>query len=302
MEEANTLGVLGQGIAGEVTMTLPLARTLTAARLIAAQTEEGLTRWAREWRAWAEGKLAEELWRLHAAAQWLLERSHALNFLLNPPRVAIVGPPNAGKSTLANALLGRQVAITSTIAGTTRDWVDATATFVTGEVQLAVTLIDTAGVRETSDTLELESISRTHQQAHNADVIVLLMDGSRPQTTQDRTLLERYPRSVIAINKCDLSVPGPPPSAGDLRVSAKTGAGLNELMHTLLAKLDLAEVRADEPFAFSERQRDILAALSIAQDTPQALSLLTSLSHRARREPWLSLPLCSCRLTLSLRL
>ncbi|MCL2647837.1 MAG: 50S ribosome-binding GTPase [Phycisphaerales bacterium] len=282
LEKANRLGLLGRGIAGEVMMAMPLTRTITAVRLIASQAEEGLTRWAREWRAWAEGKAAGELWRLHAAAQWLLERSRSLFFLLEPPRVAIVGPPNAGKSTLANALLGRQVAITSAIAGTTRDWVDAMATFVAGNIQVAVTLIDTAGVRETSDVLELESISRTHQQAYGADVIVLLMDGSRPQEggAQDRAMLERYRGGVVAMNKCDLEGGGETFAENmesGIRVSAKTGAGLDELMRAVLVELDLAEVRADEPFAFSKRQRDVLVALSLAEDTPEALSLLEAL-------------------------
>jgi len=210
---------------------------------------------------------------LHAAAQWVLERSRSLRFLLEPPRVAIVGPTNAGKSTLANTLLGRQMAITSSIAGTTRDWVDAETTFVADDVQVAVTLVDTAGVRETADQLERESIKRTLQQADDADVIVLLMDGSRPQTAADKTLLQRYPRSILTINKSDLGEP----SDKGLRISAKTGAGLDALMLAVLARLDLAKIRTDEPFAFTMRQRDVLAALSLAEDVPRAISLLDAI-------------------------
>jgi len=277
LEEAGRLGVLGRGIVGEVMMALPLAKTMTAAKLIAAQVDEGLGRWAREWRR----KAATDLWQLHAAAQWVLERSRSLRFLIEGggPRVAIVGPVNAGKSTLANMLLGRQVAITSAVAGTTRDWVDAETVFVADDMQVAVTLVDTAGVRETADMLECESIKRTHQQANDADVIVLLMDGSCPQTAEDRALLQRYLRSVVAINKSDLLIsPSPPlPLSQAISISARTGDGLDALMRTVLARLDLVEIRPDEPFAFTRRQCDILTALSLTENTPQAISLLDAM-------------------------
>ena len=288
VEDARRLGVFGAGIEGEIAITLPQAKTLTAARLLAAQLDAGLTAWSRHWQSWLAGKTPNDLWRLHSAAQWLLTRSQTLAFLLDPPRIAIIGPPNAGKSTLANALLGRPVAITSEIAGTTRDWVDAQATFIAGDLQVPVLLIDTAGVRETTDAIERESIARTHHQAHAADAIILLFDASRAAAPEDRALVDRFAGRgvplVIAANKTDL-VPAKSEISNlkslhtaSLRLSAKTAAGLDELMTAVLGQLDLARISPGEPFAFTDRQGKILEQLTLTDDPHSASALLGQLS------------------------
>jgi tRNA modification GTPase len=281
-EEACTRGIFGRGIAGEVAVALTLAKTMTAARLLAAQINEGLTAWAEKWRAALHANPTGELWRFHSAAQWLMARSSTLRFLLQAPRVAIVGPPNAGKSTLANALLGRPVALTSEIAGTTRDWVDAQAIFVTGGVEAPVTLVDTAGLRETGDELEQESITRTHQQANLADAVILLFDGSRNPTPRELSLIEKYARCtlVVAINKIDLAANASAienAARQTVRLSAKNGRGLDELMAAILRCLDLSQVAKKEAFAFTARQARVLSELVRAPDGPAAARLLNEL-------------------------
>lgn len=136
--------------------------------------------------------------------------------------VALVGRPNAGKSTLLNALAGREAAITSTIAGTTRDVIEVRMS-IHG---LPVTVLDTAGLRETEDEIESIGISRTVDRAAAADLRVFLLDGS------DVPLVAPQPGDLLVRGKADLA-------QGDgLAVSGKTGQGLPELIDAIGAALD----------------------------------------------------------------
>ena len=207
-------------------------------------------------------KSAAHLWRFHAAIQWLLERSRTLQFLLTPARIALIGAPNVGKSTLANTLLGRPVSITSELAGTTRDWVDAQAIFSApssapasgtasgGRVEIPVTLVDTAGIRPPADALESESIARTHGQAAAADVIILLFDATRPPTPEELARAHHYrARTVLAINKTDAAsiLPAALQSLSAVNISARTKTGLDALMQAILQQLDLSAYLSRNP-------------------------------------------------------
>ena len=128
-------------------------------------------------------------------------------------RVAILGAPNVGKSTLLNYLAGREVAITSSIAGTTRDVVEARLD-VKG---IPVSFLDTAGLRETTDVIESIGVSRAKQTAEEADLRVILINS------QDQGLgLEPSPQDLILRAKCDDGQPG--------GISGATGAGVVTLL------------------------------------------------------------------------
>jgi tRNA modification GTPase len=120
--------------------------------------------------------------------------------------VAIVGPPNAGKSSLLNALLGEERALVSEIAGTTRDTIEESIT-VRG-VQMR--LIDTAGIREHADRLEAAGIERTQRALAGARIALLVIDGSQPLGAEAHALLEQTaPRArVIFANKADIGGAG----------------------------------------------------------------------------------------------
>jgi tRNA modification GTPase len=132
--------------------------------------------------------------------------------------VAIIGAPNVGKSTLLNALLGEERAIVSDIQGTTRDTIEDT--LVLGGMLFR--FIDTAGLRQTDDTIESMGIERSRQAAHKAAIIIHLQDASQPIDTLVE-LDEISDKKIIQVyNKVDLT-PSFEPKEGTIAISAKRG-------------------------------------------------------------------------------
>ena len=142
--------------------------------------------------------------------------------------VAILGAPNAGKSSLLNALVGREAAIVSARAGTTRDVVEASLDL--GGVP--VTLADTAGLREATDDIEVEGIRRARRRAEDADVLLLVFAADEP--ADEKTLEWMRPDALVVANKCDLAPL--PHGLGAMPVSARTGLGLDALRVRLTEK------------------------------------------------------------------
>ncbi len=133
-------------------------------------------------------------------------------------RIALVGAPNAGKSTLLNALLGRDAAIVTPIPGTTRDVLE-------GRLMLAgapAVLADTAGLRDTDDVVEREGVRRAHAWAGDADLRLLVLDGTAPATHAEALALRR-PGDLVLENKADLAPP--PPRRGEGEDAAQSASG-----------------------------------------------------------------------------
>ena len=172
--------------------------------------------------------------------------------------VALVGAPNAGKSTLLNRLAGRDAAITSEVAGTTRDVIEVRMD-LNG---LPVTFLDTAGLRETEDVIETIGIERAISRAREADLRVFLeMDGAPD-------LLDAVEGDIRLQSKADLF----PTAAGG--ISGKTGEGVSELISTITRTLEIRS--ADAGLAAHERHR--AAMLRASQD-------LTAAQEQAARGP-----------------
>jgi tRNA modification GTPase len=138
--------------------------------------------------------------------------------------VAIIGPPNAGKSSLLNALAGRDAAIVASSPGTTRDVI---------EVHLnlggyAVTLADTAGLRDAADTVEQEGIRRSLLRAEAADIKIAVFDGTKGRDADTAALVDA--NTLVVVNKADLMTT--PPEGGH-GISAKTGLGLTAFLAVL---------------------------------------------------------------------
>lgn len=158
--------------------------------------------------------------------------------------VAILGAPNLGKSTLLNRLAGREAAITSEFAGTTRDVIEVRMDMA----GLPVTLVDTAGLRETEDAVEAIGISRALERAEQADLRVILLD---PTETSKIDIKET---DIVRVSKSDLF-----DGLGNA-ISAKTGAGIDDLIDDITARL--ADLSPNTGLAIRERHR---AALVDAQ-------------------------------------
>lgn len=186
-----------------------------------------------------------------------LIRSFAYGKLvLNGVSLAIVGKPNAGKSSLFNRLLGEDRAIVTEIPGTTRDTISETASFQ----GIPVRLIDTAGVRESDDPVESLGIERTRRALADADLTLVVLDLSRPLEPVDHELLAAASsgRHLIVANKCDL----PPRAniAGEaIPVSALTGEGFDALAERIAAAIQPEDPGArEEGFITSLRHEQLL--------------------------------------------
>lgn len=142
--------------------------------------------------------------------------------------LCLVGAPNAGKSSLLNALLGKERAIVTDIPGTTRDLLEE-------EVRLGpfhLRLIDTAGIRKTEEVIEKEGIRRSKEAMQNADLILVVLDASRPIQEEEEQLIQATAnkKTLLVWNKIDLPhAPLPSFSLPSVRVSAKEAQGLNIL-------------------------------------------------------------------------
>jgi len=181
-------------------------------------------------------------------------------------RVVITGRPNAGKSTLFNALLGRDRAIVTELPGTTRDVLEES--FVLGGIPLRI--LDTAGLRETECLIEQEGIRRARAHSAAADVTIYLIDSSQPFTEEDGKLLAGLnPAStVVVLNKADKKKPGfhfQIPGFQPVEASLLSGAGTAEIKNAVAARLGGIS-GAPAHAVISERHRNLLRTARIEMD------------------------------------
>lgn len=164
-----------------------------------------------------------------------LTESPALRHLLHPLRVAVVGLPNVGKSTLVNALSRSAASITADLPGTTRDYVLAEAE-VGG---LLVTLLDTPGQRATEDAIEAAAIELARREIASADLHVVVLDASRGVTREEEALLEAHPDAIVVANRADLATGLLP--TGVIATVATTGEGLDLLAREICGRFGITE-------------------------------------------------------------
>lgn len=186
-----------------------------------------------------------------------LETAKQGSLLREGAYVALVGQPNVGKSSLLNRLSGEQVALVSDIPGTTRD-------VIRKEIQIdgvPLHIMDTAGLRDSSDSIELMGIALTHQTLQKADLILMLKDASLAESNEDQVILNQLPKNVprlVVLNKIDLcaSEQLKKPSIECIAVSAKSGEGIDTLRARLL---ELVGWSSQESGIFMARERHLIA-------------------------------------------
>ena len=204
----------------------------------------------------AYAALPQQLAAARGRVEALLAAGRRSRVLRDGLRVVLLGLPNVGKSSLLNALLGRERAIVTGDAGTTRDVLDERTAFD----GVPVRLFDTAGIRTARDEAERIGVARAREALAGADVLLVVFDGARPFADGDAALLAETAgrRRILVRNKSDL----PPTAGGDLPadalpVSAKTGAGLPELRARILSLA--APQEADAAAITNERHLHALA-------------------------------------------
>lgn len=215
---------------------------------------------------------------------------------------AIIGRPNAGKSSLLNAVLGYDRAIVTNIPGTTRDTIEEKLRL--GGVLLRLT--DTAGLRETDDEIERLGVMRSHEAMENAELVIAVIDGSGEMTAEDEEIIrcaEKAPHAVVAVSKSDLGKIAvlPETTLPVVELSSMTGEGLEKLAEVIKTLFPMPDAPAGEILTNARQAEAVdraLAALTAAYDallqgcTPDivlteaegAMSALGELSGKTVRE------------------
>ena len=208
---------------------LPLARTREAIATLLNQES-----------AWREAQTFTKAQRQSIA------EDQSLHWLLYAPRVAIIGVPNAGKSTLANAIFGQQRSIVTDAPGTTRDYVEEYANLG----GLPVRLVDTPGLRITSDSIEAAAIGVSLSAIASADLLILLLDPTQAPEPQ-QLIADKYPGALRVSGKSDIVAP-----ADGQAISAVTGAGLAMLEVRVRQHFGCETLPHARPCLWTDAQRE----------------------------------------------
>jgi len=252
---APTLDCERERIFAEAQLALAAARGPRAAQLLAHQLSGSLA-------AALEDLVCGEPGPRHVLASRLLSWQSLGLRLTQPWRVVVAGPPNAGKSSLVNALAGFGRSIVSPTAGTTRDVLETRLVLGGWDV----VLIDTAGLRlNAGDAIEHAGIVRAVDATTGADLVVFVTASNQPNTADADAARLVYPQApqLLVTNKCDLLTSGClPPSPRALRTSTLTGEGLHDLAAQIIQTLVPQLPAAGEAVPFTQRQIDVIKSLS----------------------------------------
>lgn len=220
----------------------------------------------------------EVLSTVQESARHLLTRQAIGQHLVDPWRVVIAGPPNVGKSSLINRLLGYRRTITFDEAGTTRDVVTASSALDGWPVLLS----DTAGIRQTSDPLESEGVLRATEAIKSADLIVGVFDIRQGIESLNNCLPENLNAPLLLVgNKVDLVTSREIPQVNGkaiLQISASNGQGIPELIQAIVRCWVPEDLPIGAPVPITEKQRNELKNLCDAESLDKAKQILSEIA------------------------
>jgi len=195
-------------------------------------------------------KTLKEMSRMH-------NDSHRHNYLFNGVKVAILGKPNVGKSTILNVILDEEKAIVSDIAGTTRDMIEAT-TMLSG---IPINLIDTAGIRETEDTIEKIGVDKALRVMEQADLILYTIDNNDAIAKNEEEIIkEQLDKVIVVVNKIDQNDKKVKIANADIvYISALNNKGIDKLKEIITNKLRINEINNNDLY-LNERQNALIGS------------------------------------------
>jgi len=269
-------------IAAEAKLALITVKTIAGAEILAHQIESGLSAKIEQWRQELDTR---PLSQIAAEAQHILRASEPARLLISGCTIALIGPPNTGKSTLLNTLAGREKAIVTDVRGTTRDWVSAQIHIS----PLAATVIDTAGLDSSlasGGEIDRAAQQKTIEIVDRADLVLLILDAGQPADQLSQVVADMLlnKRTIVVLNKADLPErfeSGSLPShvGQPVRISAKEGIGIEDLILAIHQACKLADFDARAAVVFTSRQRVLMERLTATESRYHADTLMADLLH-----------------------
>ncbi|MBI9017001.1 MAG: GTP-binding protein [Phycisphaerae bacterium] len=266
--------ILNESIESELQYYITKALVPKAVLAVANQYPAGLYQWAGDIIKSLENN---DLGEIQEQVKDILATAHIGKKLLAPPMIVLVGPVNAGKSTLANALGNKAVSIASDLAGTTRDWTSQVV-----DIQgFAYRLVDTAGRRASDDILEQQSLILANDLIEKADLILLVAGADQLYMVEKQ--LEDLPENVnvlVVINKVDLTsddVVSNCLKKGYICITAKEKDGFDQLTSGINDTIGLNQYVDGQPLVFTDRQRILLEQIMTTDNADDIKELLAKL-------------------------
>jgi tRNA modification GTPase len=267
---------------GEARRVLAECLTARTAAIAMDQVRGALADWVTHWSDQLRERQGPtpELEKLRAAATVITGLANWTSRLAEPFRVVLLGPPNVGKSSLINAIVGYDRSITFDQPGTTRDVIQA-ETVIAG---LPIQLSDTAGIRASAGGIEREGIARARTAAQRAD-LVLLVSAANESAAHEFGVSEPFsvgqwknpPATLRVLNKSDLLPKGQNRPPRSLLTTATTGEGIPALLAAIATQLVPNPPQAGDPVAINRRQARLIQKLSLVPSAADATQLLSEL-------------------------